>query len=248
MDSVLSLIFLLFQLPFLIRGTLAGMATVFLLYSLQCALKYATFSLPMPQFGSEPLLTSLARLAFGLVKAVKLLLEALLVGLTVSLVEEVLFRAWLLEEAAVDLGFHRAALLSALLFALVHRPPAAIPGLVLLSLSLTGMRDKSQGLALPIGFHAGLVAANFMVTVSESIRYTSGHPVWLTGAHLHHPLAGALAVGILSIVTLLSYPWGRSSGRVEAAGHSHSLMLLLPEHTSATEVVMGKRLGGDEGK
>lgn len=40
--------------------------------------------------------------------------------MAVALVEEVLFRAWLQEEIAVDMGFHKAVFISALAFALVH--------------------------------------------------------------------------------------------------------------------------------
>lgn len=57
---------------------------------------------------------------FTFIKISKLLGQAVGVGLAVALVEEVLFRAWLQEEIAVDLGFHKAVFLSAVAFALVH--------------------------------------------------------------------------------------------------------------------------------
>jgi len=57
---------------------------------------------------------------FSAAKVCKLVGQSLALGLAVALVEEVLFRAWLQEEIAVDLGFHRAVFISALAFALVH--------------------------------------------------------------------------------------------------------------------------------
>lgn len=57
---------------------------------------------------------------FTSIKVGKLLGQALGIGLAVALVEEVLFRAWLQEEIAVDMGFHKAVFISALAFALVH--------------------------------------------------------------------------------------------------------------------------------
>jgi membrane protease YdiL (CAAX protease family) len=53
-------------------------------------------------------------------KMFRLLGQAMGIGLAVALVEEVLFRSWLQEEIAVDLGFHRAVFLSALAFSLIH--------------------------------------------------------------------------------------------------------------------------------
>jgi len=57
---------------------------------------------------------------FTVAKVSKLVGQAVAIGLAVALVEEVLFRAWLQEEIAVDLGFHRAVFTSAIAFALVH--------------------------------------------------------------------------------------------------------------------------------
>lgn len=57
---------------------------------------------------------------FTMAKVIKLVGQAVAIGLAVSLVEEVLLRAWLQEEIAVDLGFHRAVFTSAVAFALVH--------------------------------------------------------------------------------------------------------------------------------
>ena len=53
-------------------------------------------------------------------KILRLLGQAVGIGVAVALIEEVLFRSWLQEEIAVDLGFHRAVFLSALAFALIH--------------------------------------------------------------------------------------------------------------------------------
>lgn len=57
---------------------------------------------------------------FTAANVTKLVGQAVGIGLAVALVEEVLFRAWLQEEVAVDLGFHRAVFISAIAFAIVH--------------------------------------------------------------------------------------------------------------------------------
>jgi membrane protease YdiL (CAAX protease family) len=57
---------------------------------------------------------------FTAMRISKILLQALGMGFAVALVEEILFRAWLQDEIAVDFGFHKGVFLSALVFSLTH--------------------------------------------------------------------------------------------------------------------------------
>lgn len=50
-----------------------------------------------------------------------LVARGLLTAAGVSLVEELLFRSWLVEEITVDYGYYQAILLSAIAFSLIHR-------------------------------------------------------------------------------------------------------------------------------
>ncbi|KAI3985247.1 hypothetical protein MKX01_039492, partial [Papaver californicum] len=62
----------------------------------------------------------------------------------VAIVEEFFFRSWLPEEIAVDIGHHRAVLVSGLAFAIFQRSLQALPGLWLLSLALSGARQRNK--------------------------------------------------------------------------------------------------------
>lgn len=62
-------------------------------------------------------------LAFSILtswKVLMLVIQCLTKAVAVALVEEVLFRSWLQEEIAADLGYHWAVILSAFAFAVVH--------------------------------------------------------------------------------------------------------------------------------
>ena len=135
-----------------------------------------------------------------------LLLNALILGLGVGLVEELLFRGWLLGELTLLLGGRRALGLQAALFALVHLRFTLAPllllglltGLLLLGLAL-GLRRRSDGGALwgAIGLHGGLVGGWF-VLVQGVVQADPAAPAWLMGpANPIGGLAGGLGLGLL---------------------------------------------------
>lgn len=85
-----------------------------------------------------------------------------------------------------------------------------MPGLFFLSIALAGLRSRQKGdLSIPIGLHAGLVSANYVLTVGGFVQYVVGGPDWLTGAHVVNPLAGALGAGIVAALALLVHPRDR---------------------------------------
>ncbi len=87
------------------------------------------------------------------------------------------------------------------------RSPPAMPGLWFLSVALAGARARMNGnLALPIGLHAGLIAANYVITVGGLAHFAPHAPGWFTGAHAGNPLAGTLGMGLMAMLAVVLYP------------------------------------------
>ncbi|XP_058078865.1 uncharacterized protein LOC131227156 isoform X3 [Magnolia sinica] len=125
----------------------------------------------------------------------------------VSIVEELLFRSWLPEEIAVDLGYHRAIIISGLSFSLLQRSLSAAPGLWLLSLALTGAKQRGGGnLSVPIGMRAGTMIANFILQTGSFLRYRSNAPFWVTGIHPWQPFGGVVGLTFCITLAILLYP------------------------------------------
>jgi len=122
-------------------------------------------------------------------------------GLCVAAVEELVFRGYFLDEfsrtrargfSQPDLSLAaRAASSSA--FALCHARPASFPGLFALGFALCGLRNVDAGLAPSIGFHAGLVSANFFVVTRDIVSLSSPYVTFMTGAY-GDPLSGLAGV------------------------------------------------------
>ena len=142
----------------------------------------------------------------------RILLEGFLVGLGVSLAEELVFRGWLLDELRYDWGFSRALWASSFVYAALHfiKPWQAIvnelpsfPGLLLLGLTLGWARLLTKGrLSLAIGLHGGLVWGYYLVDVGDLASYTQVVPDWVTGIN-QNPLAGAMGVAVLFVIAAL---------------------------------------------
>lgn len=135
-----------------------------------------------------------------------LLLNGLALGLGVGLVEELLFRGWLLGELSLHLGERRALPLQAAVFALVHLrfnlPPLLLSGLLggllLLGLAL-GLRRRADGGCLwgAIGLHGGLVGGWFLL-MQGCFLAAADAPAWLMGpANPIGGLAGWLGLALL---------------------------------------------------
>ncbi|XP_030488681.2 uncharacterized protein LOC115705482 isoform X1 [Cannabis sativa] len=125
----------------------------------------------------------------------------------VALVEELLFRSWLPEEIAADLGYHRAYIISGLVFSLIQRSLWAVPGLWLLSLSLSGVRQKAQGcLSVPIGIRAGILASSFVLQTGGFLTYKPNFSLWLTGTQPFQPFTGLSGFAFSLLMALILYP------------------------------------------
>ncbi|GAB4211738.1 MAG: hypothetical protein OHK0012_04780 [Synechococcales cyanobacterium] len=133
-------------------------------------------------------------------------LYALLLGVAVAWVEELLFRAWLVNELARDLRPLWVTGLSALIFAGLHflKPLDVIvatwmqfPGLVLMGVILLRAR-RQVSLGLAIGLHAGWVSAFSTLSILAVVDYTGAVPEWVTGMG-GNPLAGVLGFAFLAL-------------------------------------------------
>ncbi len=139
----------------------------------------------------------------------KLISEGLLVALGIGLVEELVFRGWLLDELQRDYPPSTALWVSSSLYALLHfikplaeiwRTLPAFPGLLLLGLTLVwAKRSRSGRIGLPIGLHAGLVWGYYIVNVGQLALFSGRVPEWVTGVD-RNPLAGIVGLMFLGVI------------------------------------------------
>ena len=197
----------------LLLGLGIGLASLVLMFGLYALLGWLTW---------QPSSLTLGRVA----------LEGLLVAMGVGLAEELVFRGWILDELDRDYRPQIALWSNGLFYALLHflkpwpevmRTLPQFPGLVLLGLILVWMKRSTQGhrrttaslitrpgrLALPIGFHAGLVWGYYLFTVGQLIQLNQTAPEWLTGID-GNPLSGVM--GLLCLGGLAVY-WQRQAVR-----------------------------------
>ncbi|MDX2272016.1 MAG: CPBP family intramembrane glutamic endopeptidase [Cyanobacteriota bacterium] len=173
-------------------GLLLGVVGLFLLFGLQGWLGWLEWQ---PIEGMTLILT----LGVGLV-----------LGLGVALVEELVFRGWLLNELRQDYGLWRGAFISALIFAIAHflKPlPQTIeswpqfPGLWIMGWLLVEARqERGDRLSLGMGLHAGWIWGITLVNTLGWVEYTQRVPAWVTGVG-GNPLAGILGVLFLLLTS-----------------------------------------------
>lgn len=137
---------------------------------------------------------------------------ALIIGILVSLIEELVFRGFLLNQLQREFSPWSAAIASSLIFALLHlvwegkKTIPQLPGLWLMGMVLTLARWVDGGsLGLACGLHAGWIWAIASIDSVQLIRPNEGSPDWLLG-YFGKPLAGA--VGILLLCATAALIWG----------------------------------------
>ncbi|XP_044471863.1 uncharacterized protein LOC123200634 isoform X2 [Mangifera indica] len=187
----------------LLKGFIAGVMLVLLLQSVKALLGCVNFSWP----SSIPSPLNAVTLLKVCGKFFLLACRGILTATAVVLVEELLFRSWLPEEIAADLGYHRGIIISGFAFSLFQRSPQAIPGLCLLSLALAGLRQRSQGsLSVPIGLRSGIMASSFVLQNGGFLTHNPNFPVWVTGSHPFQPLSGVFGLAICLLLAVILYP------------------------------------------
>lgn len=146
-----------------------------------------------------------------------ILLSTLSIGLLVSGTEELIFRGFLLNELQQDYSIWIAAIISSLIFALLHlvweirETLPQVPGLWLMGMVLVLARFADNGnLGLAWGLHAGWIWGIATIDTAKLITYKDNRSPWLTGFS-DKPLAGAtgifclLATGALLVAKLIWY-------------------------------------------
>ncbi|KAL9266834.1 Embryogenesis-associated protein EMB8-like protein [Drosera capensis] len=181
-----------------LTGLIGGFVLVLSIHFAYVFLGYARFSWPA-NLGSVHAMTKLK--AYG--RLFILMVQGTVTATLVACVEELFFRSWLFEEIATDLGFHPGIVLSGLAFSLSQRSLQAIPGLWLLSLSLSGLRYRMEGrLYIPIGLRTGIIASSFILQMGGFLIYRSK----VAGIYPFQPFSGIVGLLVCLVSAITLYP------------------------------------------
>ncbi|CAN4110023.1 unnamed protein product [Withania somnifera] len=185
-----------------LKGLFGGTILVLLIYSVNSLIGRVDFCFPMAPPTSSTALTWLK--VYGWIFV--LFVQGLVTAAGVATVEEFLFRSWLPDEIAVDLGYNRGIIISGLVFALFQRSPWAVPSLWLLSLALAGVRQRSQNLFLPIGLRSGILASNYILHTGSFLTYQKKFPPWFEGSYPGQPFSGLVGLAFALSLAILLHP------------------------------------------
>ncbi len=142
------------------------------------------------------------------------ILNGVLLIFGIGFAEEIIFRAWLLEELKLQFGIKVALITQSLVFSLVHiglKLPfwnilGTLLGLFILSILCSIIRLRDDGaLYGAIGFHGGLVG--FWFILNNNLIYISREaPGWLVGYGIPNPnpLSGFYGI-LLLIISCIFY-------------------------------------------
>ena len=147
---------------------------------------------------------------------VSLLFPILLLSLFISIVEELIFRGYVLTTLADDYSYAIAAIVSSLVFALLHliwerkQTLPQIPGLWLMGMILAAARAVDRGsLGLAIGLHASWIWGLTCIDSAQLLTYKNKDS-WLTGLN-QQPLAGIAGISCLIFTGLVLWLIANSS-------------------------------------
>ncbi|KAL7096157.1 hypothetical protein ACP275_10G065800 [Erythranthe tilingii] len=188
-----------------LKGLVGGGVLVITIHAVNSSLGCAHLHWPttLSSSSSEPVVTLIK--SYG--KMLLLIAQGIGTAAGISTVEEVLFRSWLPQEIASDFGYHYGLVLSGLVFALSQRSMREIPGLWLLSLSLSGARHRNGGsLSLPIGIRAGILSSSFILKTGGFLTYQTNIPPWITGGHPFQPFSGVVGLVFSLVLAVVLYP------------------------------------------
>jgi uncharacterized protein len=199
--------------PFLVWGTAKVENTTFFDYGLAWQGNFFLSTLVglglgisglIAVFGIEAKLGWLQWQTENLLQLRSILLPLLALGLWIGITEELIFRGFLLEELQQDYSIAIAAIVSSLIFALLHlvwerqQTLPQLPGLWLMGMVLVGARLVDNGsLGLACGLHAGWIWGLTAIDSSQLIAYTGKGRPWITGIG-GQPLAGL--AGLLCLI------------------------------------------------
>ncbi|GAB2291580.1 hypothetical protein Dimus_025834 [Dionaea muscipula] len=193
-----------------LTGLVGGLMLVLTIHSVNAFLGFAKFSLPAHLCSTFDVAAKLK----AYVRLFTLAVQVIVTATCIASVEELVFRSWLPEEIAIDFGFHPGIILAGLAFALSQRSLQAIPGLWLLSLTLSGIRHMKKGsLYIPIGLRAGIIASSFALQTGGFLIYQPKLPLWAAGTHPFQPFSGVVGLLISLFSAIAFYPRQHSLGK-----------------------------------
>ncbi|XP_027368954.1 uncharacterized protein LOC113874896 [Abrus precatorius] len=198
------------QFEFL-KGLVGGVGIILSIHAVNAFLGCASFSWPQTptSFDAMTWLKVYGQMVLAVV-------QGTVMASAIALVEELLFRSWLPQEIAVDLGYHHGIIISGLAFSLFQRSLLAIPGLWLLSFSLSGARQRNGGsLSIPIGLRAGMMASTFILQKGCFLTYHNkgNFSPWIIGTHPFQPFSGLVGLIFSLSLAILLYPRQTSQKR-----------------------------------
>ena len=134
-------------------------------------------------------------------------LPILVLSLSISFIEELVFRGYVFSTLLIDNSYWLAAIISSIIFALLHliwerkQTIPQIPGLWLMGVILIAARTvNADSIYLAIGLHAGWIWSLTCIDSAELITYSDRHR-WITGLN-QQPLAGFAGLFCLAITGL----------------------------------------------
>ncbi|KAK7347913.1 hypothetical protein VNO80_22455 [Phaseolus coccineus] len=187
-----------------LKGLVGGAIFIFSIHAVNAFLGFASFSWPHIPTSLDAITWLKVYGHMGL-----LVVQGTVMATAIALVEELLFRSWLPQEIAVDLGYHQGIIISGMAFSFLQRSLQAIPGLWLLALSLSGARQRNGGsLFIPIGLRTGMMASTYMLQKGGFLTYhnTGNLPFWIIGSHPFQALSGLVGLLFSLSLAILLYP------------------------------------------
>ena len=143
----------------------------------------------------------------------KIIINGMLLTLGVGFAEELIFRAWLLEELKLQFGIKIALISQAIVFSIAHirsgisfgDVSGTLIGLFLLAILCSIIRFKDSGsLWGAIGLHGGLVGIWFILN-NGLIEISNEAPIWLVGNDSKNPLGSLYGITLLTISSIFYF-------------------------------------------
>ena len=143
----------------------------------------------------------------------KIIINGILLTFGVGFAEELIFRAWLLEELKLQFGIKIALISQAIVFSIAHirsgisfgDVSGTLIGLFLLAILCSIIRFKDGGsLWGSIGLHGGLVGIWFILN-NGLIEISNKAPIWLIGNDSKNPLGSLYVITLLTISSIFYF-------------------------------------------
>ena len=87
------------------------------------------------------------------------------------------------------------------------RSLSSVPGFLLLSLALFGLKQRTEGkLAAPVGLRSGIMTTNYLIQSSRAIIAKPETPFWMISTYHLHPFDCVIGLSICSLLAIIFFP------------------------------------------